>query len=183
MKKIGLALSLFFLLLPIYANENIGFTPSLKLSMLGFEPAIAMNYNNLETEISVPFKTTADSSSIYAAPAINISYNTKPFSKGYSSTVGFEYMYLMAGYTESLFSLIENDSTDYPSLHAFSVFYRAGINFSDHFGIQIKARQPLCILSAKSNSNYRMSILNDIGFLESYLILVSTISVGVKYTF
>lgn len=182
MKKILCVFLFGVLLLPVFAFENISFTPSIKLSSLGFEPGFAVNLDRLELEFSLPVKATDDTSDIYTAEAVSVAFNTKPFSSGFANTIGLEYMILAPDYSSALFSLIEGDSSVYPHLNVISLFYRAGINFTDHFGLVIKARQPLYIF-ASSESDFKTTILSDVGFFESWLLMITTISAGVKYTF
>lgn len=197
MKKIILSLLFCAALIPsVFAKAEdveitaesekvFGFGPGLRLSILGLEPTIAVDFYNLEVEGACAFSTGLDGKQFGAAPSFTISYNTNPFDKGGFATFGGEYMYLTRSYTNMLTKTIdENVKEDVlPGVHSLSFIYKGGYNFGKMFGILWRFRLPLLIYAEQDGESINLNVSNLPGCAACAFIGVCTTSIGIQFRF
>ena len=188
MKKFILSLFLCAAILPcvfaesdeeVSSDKFFGVGPGLRLSLMGVEPTVAVNIYNLELEGACAFSSGWDptETNFGWAPSFSIAYNTKPFDKGVSSTLGLEYVYLTKTYLNML-----SFSTGATDAHAASFFYRGAVNFNPHFSFLWRLRLPLMIAAPDSDGKLSgIFITSPAGFGLSWLICLCTTSIGIKF--
>lgn len=183
MKKIFCILLLACLLLPVFAVEQeeeslSGISVGARISLLGIEPSLVLKSNHLESEISVPMWFDPASKALLASPGVTLSYNTRPFGKGYASIFGAEFLMLSPYYAQ----LITRDVLEEVGVTvACSLFYKGQFSFRNGFGINMRIRAPLVGFYKDDNDIDCLSITVPKGFLASCLIELFTISLGVKF--
>ncbi len=200
MKKILLTMILSLALLPaLFASPDeyevtnssdkiVGVAPGVRFSVLGVEPAIALNIYNLELEGACAISSGLDGKQFGVAPSFSVAYNTNPFEKGTSAVFGLEYMYLTPSYTNMLNKTVEknkNDEDVVPGIHSLSLFYKGTYNFNRVFGLLWRVKLPLMIMPAErvEGDIQNLNITNFPGFLACALIGFCETSVGVRFVF
>lgn len=191
MKKFLLCLVFFAAFMPaIFADDFesdyndsekvFAVVPGLRLSILGLEPTIGINFHNLETELGVAISTGLTGNGFGIAPNLSVGYCTNPFDKGISATFGAEYFLLTSSYINLLNKISDDDDYDYevPAIHAVSLYYKGVFNFNKTFGLLWRVRLPLVM----AGGGHSFNITNTQGALVCGLIGFCTISVGVKFS-
>ena len=167
------------------SEKIFGIVPGVRLSVLGVEPAVAVDIMNLEIEASCALSTGLDGKQFGAAPAFSVAYNTNPFDKGGFAVFGGEYMYLTPSYTNMIVKTIDEDNQEdvLPGVHALSIFYKGGYNFNHVFGLLWRFRLPLMITAAKDGESVNLNVSNLPGVAGCFLLGICTTAIGVKLTF
>ena len=200
MKKIILVLLSFLFTLQLLVAENddenqfseieevstdektFGAAVGVRFSVLGLEPVVDINIKNLEIEGSCIFNTGLKGDEFGYAPSLSIGYNTNPFEKGASTVLGGEYMYLSPMYTNMItkFTDTDEDQEKLPAVHALSLFYRGGVNFTNRLGMNWRIRLPLLIAGYQDGESFNVNISNLMGFGICCLTGLCTVSVGLR---
>lgn len=192
MKKFLIAIIVFLLLLPAafaksdyYEFEEspkkiFGIAPGLRLSIIGLEPTLAIDFFNLEIEAGCAVSTGLDGKSLGIAPSLSLGYCTNPFERGSSTTFGAEYYLLSPSYTNLMNQLSEDRTpTNGASIHAFSLFYKGAFHFNRHLGLLWRIRLPLFF----GGDGQYFNITNPPGALLCCLAGIATVGVGVSFMF
>jgi len=168
------------------SEKVFGISPGVRFSVLGLEPALALDIFNLEVEGACAFSSGLDGKQFGFAPSFSVAYNTNPFAKGTAAVFGLEYMYLTTSYTNMIVKTVERDSDAeevLPGVHSLSIFYKGSYNFNRVFGLLWRVRLPLVIGAAKDGESFNFNITNLPGFLGCALMGFCTTSVGVRFVF
>lgn len=160
-------------------EKIFGFTGGLRLSILGLEPVVGINFSNLEVEAGCSISTGLDGKDFGVAPSLSVGYCTNPFGKGSCSTVGLEYYFMSPSYTRLLGSYFSSSSDPLFSVHAASLYYKGSVHFTRNFGLNWRVRLPLFI---GGNGEY-YNITNIAGAGICCLSGIATVSVGVSFMF
>ena len=107
---------------------------------------------------------------------------THPFEKGASTVLGGEYMYLSPMYTNMItkFTDTDEDQEKLPAVHALSIFYRGGVNFTNRIGMNWRIRLPLLIAGYQDGESFNVNISNLMGFGICCLTGLCTVSLGLR---
>ncbi len=167
------------------SEKIFGITPGARISVLGLEPTVAVDFYNLEVEAACAFSSGFDGKQFGAAPSFSVAYITNPFEKGISAAFGAEYMFLTPSYTNMLTRTMDKDDDveDIPGIHMISVFYKGAYNFNHVFGLLWRIRLPLMIGATQDGESLNVNVTNLPGFAGCFLVGICTTSIGVKFTF
>ena len=162
------------------SEKIFAIVPGLRISLLGLEPTIGVNFYNLDVELGVAVSTGLTGEGGFGiAPAISVGYCSNPFDKGAVATVGLEYLLLTSSYINLLNKVSdENTDTSIPAIHSLSVYYRGGYNFNKVFGVIWRVRLPLIV----GGGGEYFNITNTKGALVCCLAGICTMSIGIKFS-
>ena len=201
MNKITILLLLGLLLTPsVFADENddietftekdtasedktFGAAVGVRFSVLGLEPVVDVNISHLELEGTCIFNTGLKGDEFGYAPSFSIGFNTNPFEPGSTTVLGGEYMYLSPMYTNMITKITDKDNENtesLPAVHAVSLFYRGGVNFTSHLGMNWRVRLPLFIAGKQGDESFNVNISNLMGFGICCLTGLCTVSLGLR---
>ncbi|MCR5189084.1 MAG: hypothetical protein K6C97_09115 [Treponema sp.] len=193
MKKLfGIFLVLLLAVSTIYAlddddNErSFGATASARLSILGLTPEVSLIVNNFEIGGCAQlisgknFDTGEETFGIGAGGFLG--FAQAPFSSGYKSGVGLQYLWLPSNYLKStLFSeLFKNTLSGVECAHILSLYYRGTVKFNDLIGLTFRIALPL--YAGFTNSEYVSIISSTTGWI-CWLMAPCSFSLGIRFEF
>lgn len=184
---------------PIEKNESkkkakvFGITPSLRFSIIGVEPSIALNIFNLEMEGGAAIQRQFGSDYFGFAPIFSVGYNSKPFTKGYQNFIGASYIYLTENWMKSTFigqiiCDIQDKNTDVPDFswpegHIFAINYRGAFQWASKCNLNFRVLLPLAMYYTDKENPTLITIADNIGgFGLSWLCAIASFSIGFKVT-
>lgn len=196
MKKLIICLLLCAALVPsVFARSSdydddydkpgkfMGLTPGVRLSIVGLEPTLALNFLNLEVEAACALNSGWDGKNFGYAPSLSVGYNANPYNRGAFAVFGVEYMYLSPAYMTMMTNFLNlSNILSLPSIHSASIFYKGGVNFNSAFGMLWRIRLPLWIMDSQGGNVCNINVTNVPGFATNFLIGICTFSVGLKLT-
>ena len=161
-------------------EKIFGFTGGLRLSILGLEPVVGINFSNLEVEAGCSISTGLDGKEFGIAPSLSVGYCTNPFERGSCTTVGLEYYFMSPSYTHLLGSYFGSASNPGGFAgHAVSLYYKGAVHFTQNFGLIWRVRLPLFMCG---NDEY-YNITNIAGAGICCLTGITTVAFGVNFMF
>lgn len=207
---IACLITLLFCLVPVFAQENdlaeppsesfseekvIGFTPSLRFSLLGLEPGFSFHYKEFEAELAIPITATMTNDSFGAGFTISAGFNSNPFTKGVQHGIGAGYSFFPKSYVNaSLVKQLADKSSSTgsageidASAQALCLYYKIAYRFDVGIGMFARFNLPIIFhlegfeIDGKDYST--LTLFNPVQLLANTVIGLMSSSVGIQFTF
>jgi hypothetical protein len=171
------------------SNRFFGASIGGKLSILGYEPIVSINFSNLELECGVPmisgYDYTTDEHNRKFGYGItgSIGYLSNPFSRGWQNGAGAAYTWFSPAYCNmtalAVINLFIDDKDVSRSL--ISCYYRGGYRFNSGFNLYFKETFPVVFFCPEIGQSSVYSIIDTWGTAASILTMFVTTSIGIRW--
>lgn len=180
---------------PFVEEKVIGFTPSLRFSLLGLEPGFSFHFKEFEAELAMPVTATMSNDKFGAGFTISAGFNSNPFTKGVQHGIGagfsfFPKSYVNASIVKDIAGKIigsENGEEIDTSSWALCLYYKIAYRFDVGIGAFARFNLPLFFhlegLRIGDKDYSTVMLFNPVGLMTNLVVGLCGTSVGIQFTF
>lgn len=179
---------------PFVEEKVIGFTPSLRFSLLGLEPGFSFHFKEFEAELALPITATMTNDKFGAGFTISAGFNSNPFTKGVQHGIGagfsfFPKSYVNASIVKEIAGKIINDGNGGDldaSAWALCLYYKIAYRFDVGIGAFARFNLPFLIrVNGQINGQGypALTLFSPTGLLANLGIGLCGTSAGIQFTF
>lgn len=180
---------------PFVEEKVIGFTPSLRFSLLGLEPGFSFHFKEFEAELAMPVTATMSNDKFGAGFTISAGFNSNPFTKGVQHGIGagfsfFPKSYVNASIVKEIAGKIIDDGNGGnldASAWALCLYYKIAYRFDVGIGAFARFNLPLFFhlegSTISDSGNSTVTLFNPVGLMTNLGVGLCGTSVGIQFTF